>query len=193
MIGFTPVPCAAFHSWTAPAMLPWSVSVTAGISNSAARPTRSGTRHAPSRIEYSEWTWRWTKGAAAIGRNSLRRPPDGPPNGSITRSPLHHDPRPRRSAPRHTSRRAPRPGAPSGGRGGRARPTRHGRRTGARSPARSTPRAPPPQSGDRLRDANGLRQVLLVHVRESAGIRVGESLLVPHVVDCVGRDLLGRD
>src|ERR1700704_6589978 len=48
-------------------MEPWSVRLTAGISSSAARLTRSGIRHAPSRIEYSEWTWRWTKSAAAIG------------------------------------------------------------------------------------------------------------------------------
>ena len=39
------------------------MSETAGISSSAARATRSGIRHAPSRIEYSEWTWRWTNGA----------------------------------------------------------------------------------------------------------------------------------
>src|SRR5215210_2100564 len=89
MIGLTPVPFVAFQSWTAPAMLPWSVSVTAGISNSAACSTRSGTRQAPSRIEYSEWTWRWTKGAAAIGRDSLRRPPDGSRNGSVVRLKRH--------------------------------------------------------------------------------------------------------
>ena len=35
---------------------PWSVSETAGISSSAARAARAGMRHAPSRIEYSEWT-----------------------------------------------------------------------------------------------------------------------------------------
>src|SRR5205823_14998689 len=36
------------------------------ISSSAARATRSGIRQAPSRIEYSEWTCRWTKGASAM-------------------------------------------------------------------------------------------------------------------------------
>ena len=46
---------------------PWSVIATAGISSSAARAARSGIRHAPSRIEYSEWTWRWTNGASGTG------------------------------------------------------------------------------------------------------------------------------
>src|SRR5205807_8109747 len=62
-------------SSTAPASEPWSVSVTAGISSSAARAASAGIRHAPSRIEYSEWTWRWTKGASDTGRpsyNSVR-------------------------------------------------------------------------------------------------------------------------
>src|SRR6478752_6506897 len=66
MTGLTPVFRVAFQSWTAPAMEPWSVRLTDGISSSAARETRSGTRHAPSRIEYSEWTWRWTNSAWAI-------------------------------------------------------------------------------------------------------------------------------
>src|SRR5690242_707329 len=35
------------------------------MSSSAARFARSGMRHAPSRIEYSEWTWRWTNGTAS--------------------------------------------------------------------------------------------------------------------------------
>src|SRR5512132_3087874 len=48
-------------------MEPWSVSETAGISNSAARAASSGMRQAPSRIEYSEWTWRWTNGASGTG------------------------------------------------------------------------------------------------------------------------------
>src|SRR5579884_1043671 len=68
MIGFTPVFCVCLKSCTAPAIEPWSVSVTAGISSSAARATRSGMRHAPSRIEYSEWTWRWTNDAAISAR-----------------------------------------------------------------------------------------------------------------------------
>src|SRR4051812_48555939 len=32
-------------------------------------------RHAPSRIEYSEWTWRWTNDASGTGRCSLEPPP----------------------------------------------------------------------------------------------------------------------
>jgi hypothetical protein len=34
-------------------------------------------RQAPSRIEYSEWTWRWTKGAPAIGEAILAGALDG--------------------------------------------------------------------------------------------------------------------
>src|SRR3954452_21876778 len=63
MTGLTPVPRVAFQSWTEPAIEPWSERLTDGISSSAARETRSGTRHAPSRIEYSEWTCRWTNSA----------------------------------------------------------------------------------------------------------------------------------
>src|SRR2546421_1446686 len=66
MTGLTPVSRVAFQSWTAPAIEPWSVRLTAGISNSAARATRSGIRQAPSRIEYSEWTWRWTNSDGGI-------------------------------------------------------------------------------------------------------------------------------
>src|SRR5215216_2683150 len=64
MTGRTPVPRVARKSWIAPAIDPWSVRPTADISSSAARATRSGIRHAPSRIEYSLWTCRWTNGAA---------------------------------------------------------------------------------------------------------------------------------
>src|SRR5512133_1667843 len=70
MTGLTPVPLVALKSWIAPAIDPWSVSETAGISNSAARAASAGTRQAPSRIEYSEWTWRWTNGASGTGGNS---------------------------------------------------------------------------------------------------------------------------
>ena len=44
-------------AWT----LPWSVIAGAGCSNSWARRIRSSIRLAPSRSEYSEWQWRWTK------------------------------------------------------------------------------------------------------------------------------------
>src|SRR3954464_9438836 len=73
MIGLTPCLPVSRKSSTAPARLPWSVSATAGISNSAARSASRGMRHAPSRIEYSEWTWRWTKGASGTGRAHSRR------------------------------------------------------------------------------------------------------------------------
>src|SRR5947208_16450276 len=36
-------------------------------------------RHAPSRMEYSEWTWRWTKGAVAgTARPRYKSVPTGP-------------------------------------------------------------------------------------------------------------------
>src|ERR1051326_1871442 len=73
MIGLTPDPFAALNSWIAPAIEPWAVSETAGISNSAARATRSGILHAPSKMEYSEWTCRWTNGASGMGKASVRR------------------------------------------------------------------------------------------------------------------------
>src|SRR5215831_10782488 len=71
MTGFTPSFLASLWSSIAPASEPWSVSATAGISSSAARATSAGIRHAPSRIEYSEWTWRWTKGASDTGTATL--------------------------------------------------------------------------------------------------------------------------
>src|SRR4249920_311791 len=63
----------------APASDPWSVSATAGISSSAARAASSGIRHAPSRIEYSEWTCRWTN--SAMGSPILGSGPDATPFG----------------------------------------------------------------------------------------------------------------
>jgi hypothetical protein len=80
----TPLPRAALKSWIAPAIEPWSVSETAAISSSAARATRSGIRHAPSRIEYSEWTWRWTKGAGLFGVDVPR--PGAMSGGSVWQS-----------------------------------------------------------------------------------------------------------
>src|SRR3954465_6597703 len=67
------MPCLRASRWssTAPASEPWSVSVTAGIPSSAARSASAGMRHAPSRIEYSEWTCRWTKSASGTGRATL--------------------------------------------------------------------------------------------------------------------------
>src|SRR5258705_2372926 len=87
MTGLTPVFRVFCQSCTAPAIEPWSVRLTAGISSSAARETRSGIRHAPSRIEYSEWTCRWTKSAAAIAEGSwyarLRRAPESARTDSL--------------------------------------------------------------------------------------------------------------
>src|SRR6478752_634247 len=61
MIGFTPAFLA--FSWNSQAAwrFPWSVMASAGCSNSWARRIRSSIRFAPSRREYSEWQWRWTK------------------------------------------------------------------------------------------------------------------------------------
>src|SRR3954447_3039506 len=77
-MGLTPCLRASLYSCTEPASEPWSVSATAGISSSAARAASAGTRQAPSRIENSEWTWRWTKGAGGTGRPSYNRPRTAP-------------------------------------------------------------------------------------------------------------------
>src|SRR4051812_19540902 len=81
MTGLTPVSRVFCQSWTAPAIEPWSVRLTAGISSSAARLTRSGMRHAPSRIEYSEWTCRWTKDASDMPKAKI----SGASAGSVYR------------------------------------------------------------------------------------------------------------
>src|SRR6266568_3057920 len=73
MTGLIPFFWAALTRSIVPAREPWSVSATAGIWSSAARAARAGMRHAPSRIEYSEWTWRWTKGAPGTGRPLYER------------------------------------------------------------------------------------------------------------------------
>src|SRR5262249_49037280 len=80
MTGLIPCLSASFVSSTAPARDPWSVSATAGIWNSAARAASSGIRQAPSRIEYSEWTWRWTKGAWGSGTGRQSDPRLRPPS-----------------------------------------------------------------------------------------------------------------
>src|SRR6476646_2009776 len=90
MTGLTPVLRVFCHSCTAPAIEPWALRLTAGISSSAARLTRSGIRHAPSRIEYSEWTWRWTNSDGGIAEGSVyagpRRAPSSPFRRSFWRS-----------------------------------------------------------------------------------------------------------
>ena len=45
-------------------MLPWSVMPTAGWPSAAAVATTSSIRAAPSSIENSVWTWRWTNDLA---------------------------------------------------------------------------------------------------------------------------------
>jgi hypothetical protein len=40
-------------------------------------------RHAPSRMEYSEWTWRWTKGASGTGDRSYSGARKAPAHASI--------------------------------------------------------------------------------------------------------------
>src|SRR3954447_1567122 len=59
-------------------MTPWSVSPSAGWSNSAARAARPSILQAPSSSEYSEWTWRCT--AAAMATPSMRSRSDGAGN-----------------------------------------------------------------------------------------------------------------
>src|SRR5437868_3224143 len=79
MTGLIPFFWAALTRSIVPAREPWSVRATAGIWSSAARAARAGMRHAPSRIEYSEWTWRWTKGAVSgTARPLYKSVPTGP-------------------------------------------------------------------------------------------------------------------
>src|SRR5215208_4019869 len=48
-------------------MTPWSVSPSAGCPKAAARSARASIRQAPSRTEYSEWTWRWANDGCDTG------------------------------------------------------------------------------------------------------------------------------
>src|SRR5580765_5908800 len=90
-MGLTPCFFASLWSSTAPASDPWSVSATAGISSSAARAASAGMRHAPSRIEYSEWTWRWTKGASGTALTTLTRRQDRTRRAGISEVERHQD------------------------------------------------------------------------------------------------------
>src|SRR5581483_4731479 len=86
MTGLIPFFFASLTRSMVPAREPWSVSATAGICSSAARAASAGIRHAPSRIEYSEWTWRWTNGAVSgTARPLYKWVPTGPfgPAGMI--------------------------------------------------------------------------------------------------------------
>src|SRR5205823_2741921 len=79
MTGLIPFFWAALTRSIVPAREPWSVRATAGIWSSAARAASAGMRHAPSRMEYSEWTWRWTKGAVSgTARPLYKSVPTGP-------------------------------------------------------------------------------------------------------------------
>src|SRR5579864_542301 len=79
MTGLIPFFLASLTRSMVPAREPWSVSATAGICSSAARAARAGIRHAPSRIEYSEWTWRWTNEAVSgTARPLYKWVPTGP-------------------------------------------------------------------------------------------------------------------
>src|SRR5437588_12181427 len=79
MTGLIPFFWAALTRSIVPAREPWSVRATAGICSSAARAARAGMRHARSGMEYSEWTWRWTKGAVSgTARPLYKSVPTGP-------------------------------------------------------------------------------------------------------------------
>ena len=60
MIGFTGCFLAVWKNSYAPNMLPWSVIAIAGICWRAASASSSPFLAAPSSIEYSVWTCRWT-------------------------------------------------------------------------------------------------------------------------------------
>src|SRR3712207_7889944 len=61
MIGLSPWALAPDQNSKAPKTLPWSVIAIAGIPSSAVRANMSSSRAAPSSMEYSVWTCRWTK------------------------------------------------------------------------------------------------------------------------------------
>src|SRR3954464_2313166 len=69
-------------------MTPWSVSPSAGWSNSAARAASPSILQAPSSSEYSEWTWRCT--AAAKATPSMRSRSDGAGNDPALWEFLHY-------------------------------------------------------------------------------------------------------
>src|SRR5436189_2044416 len=77
-IGLIPCFWQALYSSIEPFITPWSVSPSAGWSNSAARAARPSILQAPSSSEYSEWTWRCT--AAAKATPSMRSRSDGAGN-----------------------------------------------------------------------------------------------------------------
>src|SRR3954468_9000644 len=62
--GLMPAAFAASYIASAPYMLPWSVIPIAGWPSAAAAATTSPMRDAPSSIEYSVWTCRWTNDRA---------------------------------------------------------------------------------------------------------------------------------
>src|SRR4051794_13100022 len=69
-------------------MTPWSVSPSAGWSNSAALAASPSILQAPSSSEYSEWTWRCT--AAAKATPSMRSRSDGAGNDPALWGFLHY-------------------------------------------------------------------------------------------------------
>src|SRR5918999_1932296 len=82
MIGLIPCFLQALKCSTAPFITPWSVRPSAGCPSEAARSASASIGQAPSRTEYSEWTWRWAK---LIRVPSIRPRPDGfgPPARTI--------------------------------------------------------------------------------------------------------------
>src|SRR3954454_14895977 len=63
-------------------MTPWSVSLRAGWPKAAARAARASILHAPSRSEYSEWTWRWAQAGLLTAWAMLGVPSDSWPSCS---------------------------------------------------------------------------------------------------------------
>src|SRR5438132_803936 len=60
-------------------MTPWSVTATAGLSCSAALPTRSRMRDAPSKSANAVWWCRWTQRSRPTSPPPGETPPDPPP------------------------------------------------------------------------------------------------------------------
>ena len=66
MIGLSPAPRAFVKKSYAPKRFPWSVIAMADMPRRLASVIKSSSRAAPSSIEYSVCTWRWTKSSDVI-------------------------------------------------------------------------------------------------------------------------------
>src|SRR6185295_6701557 len=80
-----PFSAAASKNGMAPKRFPWSVMARAGMPRLAACSTISSSFCAPSRSEYCEWLWRWTKRPSSF---TALLPLDG--GRGLARHVVHH-------------------------------------------------------------------------------------------------------